>query len=226
MKKLYICAMEKEAEGIIKKLNMQKVKENTYTNETETMLITGIGKQRTAISLTKYLTENEKPDIAINIGYAGSTNIEIGTWVNVTKSYNYEWEIPGEEKYSMKDIGNQNLIEINTHENSKSTVIDKQDKEIKEDKEIREIKENKEVIKDIVIPKAPCYSAESFITKTHIQETVVFDMELHSIAIICDMYKIPLVALKMISDNLSMDKYYENIEKKEIKNLETCLDII
>ncbi len=214
MKKLYICAMEKEAEGIIKKLKMQKVNENTYKNETETMLITGIGKQRTAISLVKYLAENEKPDVAINIGYAGSTNIEIGTWVNVTKSYNYEWKIPGEEKYSMKDVGNQNLIEINTHENSKSTVLDKENKE------------NKEIIKDMFIQKAPCYSAESFVTKTNIKETVVFDMELHSIAIICDMYKIPLISLKMISDNLSMDKYYENIEKKEIKNLETCLDII
>ena len=205
MEKLYICAMEKEAEGIIKKFKMQKVNENTYKNENETMLIAGIGKQKTAISLTKYLAENEKPDIAVNIGYAGSTNIEIGTWVNVTKSYNYEWEIPGEEKYSMKDVGNQNLVEINTHENSKSTVLDKE---------------------NIVVQKAPCYSAESFVTKTDIQETVVFDMELHSIAIICDMYKIPLMALKMISDNLSIDKYYENIEKKEIKNLETCLDII
>ena len=33
MEKLYICAMEKEAEGIIKKFKMQKVNENTYKNE-------------------------------------------------------------------------------------------------------------------------------------------------------------------------------------------------
>jgi len=113
MKKiLYICAMEKEAVKISEKLKMEKVEKNIYKNEKETMLITGIGKQRTAINLTKYLCENEKPDIIINIGYAGSTDIQIGKWVNITKSYNYEWNIPGEEKYSMLDV-RKSRISIN-----------------------------------------------------------------------------------------------------------------
>lgn len=188
---LYICAMEKESVEITRELGMEKVQGDIYKNEKETMLITGIGKQRTAIKLTKYLCENGKPDIIINIGYAGSTNIEIGKWVNITKSYNYEWNIPGEEKYSMPDIGNQELITINEN-----------------------------------FPRVSCYSAESFVTKTDIKETVAFDMELHSIAIICDMYKIPLISLKKISDNLSLDKYYENINQKEVMELASCVKII
>lgn len=187
---LYICAMKKEAIEITEKLNMRKIDENVYKNEYETMLITGIGKQRTAISLTKYLCENEKPDIIINIGYAGSTDIKVGKWVNITKSYNYEWNIPGEEKYSMLNIGNQEL-EMTSED----------------------------------ILKVKCYSAESFVTKTDIKESVAFDMELHSIAIICDMFKIPLMSLKKISDNLSLDKYYESIEKKEVMELTSCLEI-
>lgn len=190
MKILYTCAMEKEAIEITKKLNMKKIDKNIYSNGNETMLITGIGKQRTAINLTKYLCENKKPEQIINIGYAGSTNLQIGKWVNITKSYNYDWNILGEEKYQMSDVGNQQLIEIKAN-----------------------------------IPKVECYSAESFITHTDIKETVAFDMELHSIAIICDMYKIPLISLKKISDNLSLDKYYENLEK-EVMELTSFLPYI
>ncbi len=191
MKILYTCAMEKEAIEITKKLNMEKIEKNIYRNENETMLITGIGKQRTAINLTKYLCENEKPEQIINIGYAGSTNIEIGKWVNITRVHNYEWDILGEEKYNMSDVGNQQLVEIQAN-----------------------------------IPKVECYSAESFVTHTDIKETVAFDMELHSIAIICSIYKIPLISLKKISDNLSLDKYYESIQKEEVMELVSFLHYI
>ena len=77
-----------------------------------TLLITGIGKQKTAIGLTKYLCENVKPDLIINIGYAGSTFAKIGSWVSINKSYNLEWDITGEEKYTMKDLGGQDLVTI------------------------------------------------------------------------------------------------------------------
>lgn len=188
---LFICAMEKEALDIVEKLELKKLNENTYRKENLTMLITGIGKQRTAIRTMEYLGKNEKPDLIINIGYAGSTDLKVGTWVNITRSYNYDWGID-KEKYSMPDFGNQDL----------------------------EILENKE------IKKVPCYTAESFVTATDLTESVAFDMELHSIALICDMYKIPLLALKKISDNLSLDKYYENIENKDLMELTSCLKII
>ena len=190
MKKvLFVIAMEKEAISIAENLKLNKVNENTFCNENISLIITGIGKQRTAISLTKYLENNEKPDVIINVGYAGSTDAKIGTWVNVNNSFNYEWQILDEEKYSLKGL---DII----------ILIDREK-----------------------IINMPCYSAESFVTKTDIMESVLFDMELHSIYIICQMYGICLISLKKVSDNLCLDEYYKNIERKNLE-LESCIDIL
>ena len=181
--------MEKEAISIAENLKLNKVNENTFCNENISLIITGIGKQRTAISLTKYLENNEKPDVIINVGYAGSTDAKIGTWVNVNNSFNYEWQILDEEKYSLKGLDSRILID-------REKIIN-----------------------------MPCYSAESFVTKTDIMESVLFDMELHSIYIICQMYGICLISLKKVSDNLCLDEYYKNIERKNLE-LESCIDIL
>ena len=190
MEKLYCIAMEKEAIQIAEKLGLEKISNEIYRKENTSLLITGIGKQRTAISLTKYLCENGKPDKIINIGYAGSTILEIGKWYCVSYSMNYEWEIPGEEKYDMLDYGFKKL--------------DKVDK----------------------LEEKPCYSAECFVTDTDLEEECLFDMELHSINILCDKYDIPLVSIKKVSDNLSYDGYYENLKDKNIFELTSGLDIL
>ncbi len=190
MEKLYCIAMEKEAIQIAEKLGLEKISNEIYRKENTSLLITGIGKQRTAISLTKYICENGKPDKIINIGYAGSTILEIGKWYCVSYSMNYEWEIPGEEKYDMLDYGFKKL--------------DKVDK----------------------LEEKPCYSAECFVTDTDLEEECLFDMELHSISILCDKYDIPLVSIKKVSDNLSFDGYYENLKDKNIFELTSGLDIL
>lgn len=204
MKKiLFVIAMEKEANDIAKKLNLTKVENDKEINNSIStlfrkdninLLITGIGKQQTAINLTQYLENNKenKPDIIINIGYAGSTNTKIGTWVNISKSYNYEWNIPGEQKYTIDGF---------------------------EDERIKYI-ENRNIV------KLPCYSAESFVTHTDIKEDVVFDMELHSIYLICCMYGIDLISLKKVSDNLNLGDYYKNIDMKEVMELTSGLDYL
>lgn len=163
---LYVIAMEKEAKGIVKKLELEKVegaKLKIYEKGSTRLLITGIGKQRVAMNLAIYMENYEKPDIIINLGYAGSTNSEIGTWVNVSEIYNYEWEIPGEEKYTMDGIDNKELI----------------------------VK-----VEDEKISKLPCYTAEKFVTGTTISEDVLLDMELHSIYLICCIHGIKLLSLK------------------------------
>ena len=190
MEKFYCIAMEKEAIQIAEKLGLEKISNEIYRKENTSLLITGIGKQRTAISLTKYICENGKPDKIINIGYAGSTILEIGKWYCVSYSMNYEWEIPGEEKYDMLDYGFKKL--------------DKVDK----------------------LEEKPCYSAECFVTDTDLEEECLFDMELHSISILCDKYDIPLVSIKKVSDNLSFDGYYENLKDKNIFELTSGLDIL
>ncbi|MGN1327715.1 MAG: hypothetical protein ACI4VQ_06560 [Clostridia bacterium] len=197
---LYVIAMEKEAKYIAEKLELKKVqKENKklqiYRNKNITLLIAGIGKQTTAINLMKYLencTKDDKPDLIINLGYAGSTNSKIGEWVNVSKSYNYEWNIQGEQKYTVDGF----------------------------DADVIKIIDNDE------IKKLPCYSAEGFVTQTDIKEDVVFDMELHSIYMICCLYGIRLISLKKVSDNLSLDDYYKNIDMKEVMELQSGISLL
>ena len=51
-------------------------------------------------------------------------------------------------------------------------------------------------------------------------------MELHSIAIIADMYDVKLMSLKIVSDNLNLDEYYKNIKRTELENLSSALKLI
>lgn len=190
---LFVIAMEKEATDIAKKLDLKKENNKLYRKDNITLIITGIGKQQTAINLTQYLEKcDKKPDIIINIGYAGSTNSKIGEWINVNKSYNYEWNIPGEQKYIVENFDEDRV----------------------------------KVLKNIEIKKIPCYSAESFVTSTDIKEDVVFDMELHSIYLICCIYDIDLICLKKVSDNLNLEDYYKNIDMKNIMELTSGLDYL
>ena len=195
MKKiLFVTAMEKEGKQIAKVLKMQEIEEKIFENSEKglRLFITGIGKQLTAINLTQYLSKNEKPDLIVNIGYAGSTDIPIGKWVNISRVYNYEWDIPGEEKYVMIAGGSQKLQTIDNSE----------------------------------IDKVECYTSESFVIETDIKETVAFDMELHSISLICDLYDIDVMALKKISDNLSLGDYYNNLSKDDVFELVSSLEIL
>ncbi len=190
---LFVIAMEKEAIDIKNKLGLEKVQDNMYRKENISLLVTGIGKQQTAIRLTQYLEHTRnKPDVIINIGYAGSTNSKIGEWVNVSKSFNYEWMIPGEQQYIVEGFDDDRIKTIQNEE----------------------------------ISKIPCYSAESFVTSTKIKENVLFDMELHSIYLVCCMYGIDLIALKKVSDNLNLDDYYKNIDMKEVLELTSGLELL
>lgn len=194
---LFVIAMEKEAKDIAKELGLVEKKSKdgkVFEKDNISLLISGIGKQQTAINLTKYLENNKEnlPDIIINVGYVGSTQSKIGSWVSVNKSYNYEWFIPGEQKYEVEGF-NRNII-----------------------KDINETE----------IKALPCYSAESFVTSTDMTDDVVFDMELHSIYMICCMYGIELISLKKVSDNLSLDDYYKNIDIKDVMELTSSLKIL
>ena len=195
MKKiLFVIAMQKEATKIAEELKLNKITENQNSRDYITLILTGVGKQQTAIGLVSYLENNKenKPDIIINMGYVGSTNSKIGQWVNVNKSYNYEWNIPGEERYTIIGYDRE---KISTLDNANIKIL-------------------------------PCYSAECFVTNTDIKEDVVFDMELHSIYMICCKYDIELISLKKVSDNLSLENYYENIKMEEVMELTSGLSYL
>lgn len=204
---LFVIAMEKEAINITKKLGLEKIKDGIYRKENISLLITGIGKQQTAIRLTQYLERaKNKPDIIINMGYAGSTNSKIGEWVNVSKSYNYEWNIPGEQQYVIEGF-EKNMIKL----------LSQLDSSIRGETKIL----HKDNIKEL-----PCYSAESFVTSTNIKDDVLFDMELHSIYLICCIYGIELVALKKVSDNLNLEDYYKNTDMKNVMELTSGINLL
>lgn len=58
--------------------------------------------------------------------------------------------------------------------------------------------------------KVTCYTAGDFVTETNIKEPVVFDMEL---AYICALGFKRVRAIKIISDNLSMNQYEKEVNK-------------
>ena len=72
----------------------------------------------------------------------------------------------------------------------------------------------------------PCYSSETFVTSSTIKDDVIFDMELHSICLLGDLYNIPVLSLKKISDNLNMEDYYKNIKKDEVMELKSSVAYI
>ena len=198
---LFVCALEKEGRQLAEALGLKEIGSSSdrtglklFESEdgSKRLIITCMGKQFTMMNLSKYLCSNEKPDLIINVGYAGSTDIPVGKWVNIERAYNYEWDIPGEEKYVMCNGGSQKLM----------------------------------ILENSGIETVECYASESFVTETDIEEHVAFDMELHSISLICDLYDIPVLALKKISDNLSLDNYYENLKKDEVFELTSCIDIL
>lgn len=203
MKKiLFVIAMEKEAIDLTEELNLKKVESHNklipnsneiYRNGNTSLLIAGMGKELMAINLTQYLENNEKPDVIINMGYAGSTNTKVGTWINISESYNYEWKIPGEEENIIKGYEKSKIVTLAN---------------------VPELK------------KLPCYSAECFVTSTDIKEDVLFDMELYSIQLICEMYDIDLISIKKVSDNLSLEDYYSNIDMKDLMELTSGLEYL
>lgn len=56
-----------------------------------------------------------------------------------------------------------------------------------------------------------CYTSDDFVTHTDIKEPVVFDMELYAIL---SMGFTDVTAIKIVSDNLSLNDYEENIKKE------------
>lgn len=55
-----------------------------------------------------------------------------------------------------------------------------------------------------------CYSANHFVTKSEENQPVIYDMELHGIAMVCNRNKISLSAIKVVTDSLDADRYNKN----------------
>jgi len=56
----------------------------------------------------------------------------------------------------------------------------------------------------------PCYSANHFVTKSDEKYPVIYDMELHGIAMVCKKNNIDIYSIKIITDCLDADIYNES----------------
>lgn len=91
---LFVVAMQKEANKIIEHYNLKKQKENLYQKEKISLIITDVGRNNVTKSLLKLLnTYNMKDSIIINIGLAGSNNLNVGEVIEVNNNYGYHFDL-------------------------------------------------------------------------------------------------------------------------------------
>jgi futalosine hydrolase len=76
---LIVCATNGEAEALRKlRHNLPSSEEYSIGRIEMSILVTGVGSMATAWEMTKWFSSNPEPDLALNIGIAGSYNKEIG----------------------------------------------------------------------------------------------------------------------------------------------------
>lgn len=91
---LFVIAMQKEANKIIEHYNLTKQKEKFYQKENISLVITDVGRNNVTKTLLELLnTYNMKDSIIINIGLAGSNNLNIGEIIEVKNNYGYHFDL-------------------------------------------------------------------------------------------------------------------------------------
>lgn len=180
-----VVAMEVEAKSLIDLLHLERVdgEENMYEKKEGLgkfshifVIVSDIGMENSAIS-TQYLILKYGVNQIINIGYAGSNILNIGTIVSPNIVFNWDFDLSalGYEKYKIPRVEDLKLDCISKYEN------------------------------------APCYCANHFVTSSDREEATIYDMELHGIALVSHKYKVPISALKIVTDCLD-EKVYNQSE--------------
>ena len=91
---LFVIAMKKEANKIIKHYNLKEQTETFYQKDNISLMITDVGRNNVTKSLIELLnTYNIKDSIIINIGLAGSNNLNIGEIIEVNNNYGYHFDL-------------------------------------------------------------------------------------------------------------------------------------
>lgn len=96
MKYLFVIAMEKEAKDVIKHYGLNKIDDNYYGINNIELVITDITRNGVTSSLINLLYKHNldyRNYTMINIGMAGSNNLEIGSVHLVNRSYGYNFDL-------------------------------------------------------------------------------------------------------------------------------------
>jgi len=90
---LFITAMEKEADSIIKYYCLEK-EGNLYKKNNISLLITGVSRNSVVSTLLEEINNIDYNNtVIINVGLVGSNNLTVGDIVMVDKSYGYHFDL-------------------------------------------------------------------------------------------------------------------------------------
>ncbi|MGL4768822.1 MAG: hypothetical protein ACRCW6_01170 [Mycoplasmoidaceae bacterium] len=158
-------------------------------------LLTGIGRVKAAYSLTKFLTCH-KPDLIINVGVAGSSKkYNVGSVIIANKSFSIESE--------------DSVYQPKPHECKLSLFYTK--------KIINLFKSKKILFKSDSVG-----SSEKFIHFKNYKKIKnlpdVIDMELSAFVEVANNFNIPIVSIKVVSDNYDK-KHKFNLNSEIIKKI-------
>ncbi len=158
-KPLLVFAMKEESQDVFGDYNV---------------LYTGIGKVNAAYGLMRYLRDN-KPEVVINLGTAGSRMHAGGTLINPTSFVQRDMDVTplGVEKFKTPFSGDPVRIEY-------GGVIEG-------------------------LPQGVCGTGDNFDTSEEAAAFDVVDMEGYVLALICQREKIPFKCLKYVSDGADGD---------------------
>lgn len=142
--------------------------QNLFDNEN--VIYTGVGKVNAAYGLCKSIF-NERPDLVINLGSAGSNVFKAGSLVSCSKFIQRDMDaVPlGFEKWVTPFDEEKASLEYGEH------FIDS-------------------------LPQAICGTGDNFDTSGAKEIYNIVDMEAYALAKICKLEKIPFVSVKYISD--------------------------
>ncbi|MBL4804066.1 MAG: nucleosidase [Alphaproteobacteria bacterium] len=133
------------------------------------VLFTGVGKVNAAYALAKHIAEN-KPQMIINLGTAGSRKHAGGTVINPTQFVQRDMDVTalGFEKYQTPFSSDPVIIEYGQRLDMLSTGV--------------------------------CGSGDDFATGDEASHFDCVDMEGHALSLICQRENVPFACLKYISD--------------------------
>lgn len=160
-----------------------------YPNQDIDVLITGIGKVNAAAQLSKYLSTHQVNQI-YNLGFAGaSSHYDISDVIVIEKAMYHDFDLSffGYEKGQVPGFKPYFL--------SDSMLF----KHVSQHKHIK---------------VSSLYTGDYFMTENKHTPFVV-DMEGAALYQTAEIFNIPIISIKVISDILGMDKHYENYKAFE-----------
>lgn len=186
MKKMYLFALEAERNAYLSGLKEPVLAEGSFfVAGPNAYGITGVGKVFTAMNTERFLA-TFKPDLVINIGVAGGINRTTNDWILVNETLFYDVDVTA-FNYQWGQYPKAPAI-FKASKNSSERLI-------------------KHPPKEKSFHTGCIATGDRFLTDIsplkHLnKEVLAVDMELASIALVCEHHEVPWISIKTISDTV------------------------